>query len=82
MPPALDALFPRRTFRYAIYRFERLYDAERLTRASMPHIPGDISEPLYNAPKPPKSRKSVMTSAQASFVLLFGSEQPTTRPHT
>jgi hypothetical protein len=59
------ALFPRRSLRYALYRFERLYRAGRLTRAWMPHISGVISEPLCYAPKPPKSRKSAMTTATA-----------------
>jgi archaellum biogenesis ATPase FlaH len=58
-----NELFPRRTFRYALYRFKRLYDAERLTPAWMPRIPGVISQPLYYAPKPPESRKSAMTPA-------------------
>jgi hypothetical protein len=46
-------LFPRRTVRYAFYRFERLWRAERLCRSWMPDIAGVISEPLYYAPRLP-----------------------------
>jgi hypothetical protein len=46
-------LFPRRSFRYALYRFERLRNAERLTRAWMPpHVDGVMTEPLHYAPSP------------------------------
>jgi hypothetical protein len=63
-------LFPRRSFRYALYRFERLRNAERLTRAWMPpHVDGVMTEPLHNAPKPPKSRNPAMTAAQASVAI-------------
>ena len=55
-------LFPRRTFRYALYRFERLWRAERLTRAWMPYIQGDMSEPIYYSPYPFKQRNCTMVA--------------------
>ena len=46
-------LFPRRTIRYALYRFERLWRTDRLSRSWMPDIAGVISKSLIYATRFP-----------------------------
>jgi len=47
-------LFPRRSFHYALYCLKRLERTDRLARAWMPDIPGDIAASLIYALKPAK----------------------------
>lgn len=46
-------LFPRRSFRYALYCFKRLERTDRLAHSWMPDIPGVISESLIYVPRLP-----------------------------
>ena len=50
--PRWRELFPRRSTQYVLYRFERLWRADRLSRSWMPHIEGAIDGSLIYAPKP------------------------------
>jgi hypothetical protein len=51
--PQWRDLFTRRTTQYVLYRFERLWRADRLSRSWMPHIEGATDGSLIYAPRLP-----------------------------